>query len=134
MFFIAGDRLRWEFASKQRDASMRPSNPLAVSCTRCPAICCQLKVLVIAGDDPPAHFVDLDEDGQEIMAKSDDGWCIALDRQRMCCSIYERRPFVCREFAMGGGDCLEERAIWRRAAASLGHASSIDDAVDSQRK
>ena len=90
-----------------------------IHCSRCPAICCQLKVLVIAGDDPPAHYIDVDEDGQEIMAKSDDGWCVALDRKLMRCSIYEHRPFVCREFAMGGGDCIEERAAWRKAALAL---------------
>ncbi len=105
---------------------MNTTVPRPISCERCPAICCQLKVMVIAGDDPPAHFIEIDEDGQEIMGKSDDGWCLALDRKRMCCSIYERRPFVCREFAMGGGDCREERASWRDAAARLGRTSTID--------
>ena len=53
------------------------------------------------------------------MGKGDDGWCAALDRMQMRCSIYEQRPFVCREFEMGGGDCLDERAAWRRIAISL---------------
>lgn len=96
-----------------------PGQSPTVSCSNCPAICCQLKVILIAGDDPPQHFIDLDEDGQEIMGKGDDGWCAALDRDAMCCSIYQRRPFVCREFAMGGNDCLEERENWRRIAVSL---------------
>lgn len=99
------------------DAATGPAPP--VSCSNCPAICCQLKVILIAGDDPPQHFVDLDEDGLEIMGKADDGWCAALDREAMRCSIYERRPFVCREFAMGGSDCLDERENWRRIAISL---------------
>ena len=90
-----------------------------VSCSSCPAICCQLKVLLIAGDDPPEQYIDVDEDGQEIMGKADDGWCAALDRHSMSCSIYEQRPFVCREFAMGGADCLDERENWRRIAVSL---------------
>ena len=93
--------------------------PLQVSCSHCPAICCQLKVLLIAGDDPPEHFIDLDEDGHEIMGKGDDGWCAALDRDAMRCNIYERRPFVCREFAMGGADCIDERESWRRIAIAL---------------
>ncbi len=91
----------------------------AVHCSRCPAICCQLKVILIAGDDPPEQFIDEDEDGQQIMGKADDGWCAALDRERMRCSIYDQRPFVCREFAMGGDDCLAEREQWRRIAIAL---------------
>jgi Fe-S-cluster containining protein len=43
------------------------------------------------------------------MARLDDGWCAALDRDTMLCRIYERRPGVCRDYEMGGGDCLIER-------------------------
>lgn len=93
--------------------------PPQASCSACPAVCCQLKVLLIAGDDPPEHFIDIDEAGDEIMGKGDDGWCAALDRKAMRCSIYAQRPFVCREFAMGGVDCLDERENWRRIAISL---------------
>ena len=32
------------------------------------------------------------------MIKSDDGYCINLDRDSMLCKIYENRPKVCREF------------------------------------
>jgi Fe-S-cluster containining protein len=46
------------------------------------------------------------------MAKADDGWCAALDRHNMCCSIYPLRPAICREFAMGGEDCRIARADW----------------------
>lgn len=91
----------------------------SVSCDRCPAVCCQLKVILVAGDDPPEQFIDEDEDGQQIMGKADDGWCAALDRDSMSCGIYERRPMVCREFEMGGADCLRERAEWRRIAVQL---------------
>ena len=73
----------------------------------------------MAGDEPPEQFIDEDEDGQQIMGKADDGWCAALDRDTMSCGIYELRPMVCREFDMGGSDCLRERADWRRIAHSL---------------
>ena len=88
-------------------------------CDQCQACCCQLPVRVLPGDAPPEHMLDEDDDGYLIMAKADDGWCVALDRERMCCSIYEQRPFVCREFAMDGDDCREVRADWRRIALSL---------------
>lgn len=44
------------------------------------------------------------------MRQLDDGWCAALDRSTMLCSIYEQRPWICREFEMGGYECLTERA------------------------
>jgi Fe-S-cluster containining protein len=90
-----------------------------IHCSRCQACCCQLPVRVLPGDEPPEHFLDQDRDGYLIMGKADDGWCLALDREQMRCSIYEQRPFVCREFAMGGVDCVETRDEWRRIALSL---------------
>jgi Fe-S-cluster containining protein len=49
------------------------------------------------------------------MARSGDGWCAALDRHTMLCGIYERRPTVCRDFQLGGSDCIVERAVvWQR--------------------
>ena len=44
------------------------------------------------------------------MRRLDDGWCAALDRETMLCTIYQRRPMICDLFEMGGYDCLEERA------------------------
>ena len=88
-------------------------------CATCQACCCQLPVRVLPGDDPPEHLVDEDDEGYLILAKADDGWCVALDRASMRCTIYARRPFVCREFAEGGGDCADVRADWRRIALSL---------------
>ena len=73
----------------------------------------------MAGDDPPEHFIDVDDEGDQIMGKADDGWCAALDREHMRCGIYERRPLVCREFDMAGKDCLAERTAWQRAVAAL---------------
>lgn len=44
------------------------------------------------------------------MAQLDDGWCAALDRNTMMCTIYDKRPLVCREFKMGGDECIDERS------------------------
>ena len=90
-----------------------------ISCDACQACCCQLPVLLLPGDDPPAQFIDIDAHGSQIMGKADDGWCLALDRDTMRCTIYARRPWVCREFAMGGADCRDVRAEWRRIALTL---------------
>ena len=65
---------------------------------------------VLPGDAPPEHFLDEDADGYLIMAKADDGWCVALDRGSLRCTIYAVRPLLCRVFGAGSPECLEERA------------------------
>jgi Fe-S-cluster containining protein len=66
-------------------------------------------VLLMAGDDPPRRYVRTDAWGGEVMARGDDGWCLAVDRTTMRCTIHPRRPTVCREYPEGGDDCRVER-------------------------
>ncbi|QIL20822.1 YkgJ family cysteine cluster protein [Thermomonas sp. HDW16] len=80
------------------------------SCDRCDAVCCRLTVVLMAEDDVPPRFTMLNQHGVEVMARDEDGWCVAIDQGRMCCSIYEQRPTICRKFAMGGPYCREVRA------------------------
>ncbi len=62
------------------------------------------------GDDEiPAEMIESDRWGGEVMARLDDGWCIALDRDTMLCRIYDLRPVVCREFEVASNECLTER-------------------------
>jgi Fe-S-cluster containining protein len=49
-----------------------------------------------------------------------DGWCAALDRDTLRCRIYGQRPLICQDFAMGGPECLAERASWLSAGAPPG--------------
>ncbi len=81
-----------------------------VSCSNCQACCCRLEVMLITETGVPERFIEEDEWGGLTMARLDDGWCAALDRTTMSCSIYENRPFICREFEMGGYECIAERA------------------------
>ncbi|MDQ2703301.1 MAG: YkgJ family cysteine cluster protein [Pseudomonadota bacterium] len=81
-----------------------------VACSACEAVCCRLTVVVMPEDDVPRHFLSQEPGGLTVMAHGDDGWCAALDRTHMRCGIYERRPDVCRRFAMGGGYCRSVRA------------------------
>lgn len=80
-----------------------------ITCSTCRANCCQLEVMLITDTGVPDKFIAVDEWGGMTMARLDDGWCSALDRETMMCSIYELRPWICREFEMGGYECLEER-------------------------
>lgn len=66
--------------------------------------------MLISDTGVPARFIDIDAWGAEVMRRLDDGWCAALDRNSMRCTIYEVRPLICREFATGSPECLDERS------------------------
>ena len=82
----------------------------SVTCSSCRACCCRLEVMLMSEDDVPAHLTMEDRWGGRTMARLEDGWCAALDRATLRCRIYERRPTICRDFEMGGSECLVERA------------------------
>lgn len=84
----------------------------AISCGRCEAVCCRLKVVLLPGDVVPAWLLDHDEAGMPVLAKNEEGWCAAIDPERLCCTIYEQRPTICRDFEMGSADCRAERKSW----------------------
>lgn len=81
----------------------------AVSCATCKACCCRLEVMLMGEDDIPRRFTTEDQWGGWVMRRRDDGWCAALDRNTMLCTIYQRRPGICREFEEGEYECLVER-------------------------
>lgn len=85
----------------------------SVSCSNCDAVCCRLTVVLMPEDKIPAHLTARTEHGLAVMAHDEDGWCVAVDPLRMCCSIYEQRPGICRKFAMGSPYCRAERAEYR---------------------
>ena len=87
-----------------------------IDCSHCAACCCRMPVLVICDPDVPERFTEEDESGMTFMAQGEDGWCVALDRNTLRCTIYEIRPQICRDFDMGGIDCQEIRASSHEAA------------------
>jgi Fe-S-cluster containining protein len=88
----------------------------AIRCDQCSACCCRKEVWVLGDARVPGHLAVCNEHGVEIMERLDDGWCIALDRQRMCCGIYADRPQVCRDVRMGGSECRAAREEFGEAA------------------
>jgi Fe-S-cluster containining protein len=66
--------------------------------------------MLMSEDCVPLHLTQEDAWGARIMARREDGWCAALDRVSLRCGIYDRRPTVCREYEMGGSDCLSGRS------------------------
>lgn len=86
----------------------------AVDCATCDAVCCRLTVVLSPDDGVPEHLTDYTEAGLHVMARDEDGWCVAVDSARMCCSIYETRPAICRKFAMAGPYCRDIRDEYTR--------------------
>lgn len=93
-----------------------PSLYLAFSiknlCERCDAVCCRLTVMVDPSDRIPNHLTSVTPQGWHVMARDEEGWCVAIDAARMCCSIYETRPAICRRFVMSGPYCRDVRATY----------------------
>jgi uncharacterized protein len=91
-----------------------------VTCATCRACCCKLEVMLMSEDDVPPDLTGADRWGGRVMKRLDDGWCAALDRDTMLCTIYQYRPTICRDYEVGGTDCLSERlhlgvaVVWRK--------------------
>lgn len=86
-----------------------PVDEAEITCANCEACCCRLLVILITDTGVPDRYIETDQWGGETMLQLDDGWCAALDRNTMLCTIYPNRPLVCREFVMGEYECIEER-------------------------
>ena len=67
--------------------------------------------MLMDGDDIPGELTALDRWGGWVMARLADGWCAALDRNTMLCTIYNRRPVICRDYQTGDSDCIKQRGI-----------------------
>jgi len=68
--------------------------------------------MLITDTGVPERYMAFDQWGGASMARLDDGWCAALDRNTMLCTIYQWRPLICREFEMGSGECVDEREAY----------------------
>jgi Fe-S-cluster containining protein len=83
-----------------------PAVPL---CARCDAVCCRLTVVLQPEDRIPAHLTTHTDAGLHVMARDEEGWCVAIDAAHMHCSIYATRPDTCRRFVMSGPYCRDVR-------------------------
>jgi Fe-S-cluster containining protein len=66
--------------------------------------CCHLVVELSPHDDVPSDLVT-EHDGIRCMDQHGNGACIALDPATRLCTIYARRPQVCRDFQRGSALC-----------------------------
>jgi Fe-S-cluster containining protein len=82
-----------------------------ITCATCKACCCRLEVMLMGDDDIPVELTEQDRWGGWVMARREDGWCAALDRKTMLCTIYAQRPMICGEYQAGDDDCLDQRQL-----------------------
>jgi len=92
--------------------------PDDAQCGACDAVCCRLTV-VVQPEDRIADHLTTEPRGLRVMARDPEGWCVAMDAARMCCSIYEARPDVCRRFRMGGSYCQAVREDYARGYPTI---------------
>lgn len=89
--------------------NLLPDIDSSIHCNTCQASCCQLEVMLITETGVPERYIQYNNIGVDTMLRLDDGWCAALDRTTKMCTIYEKRPLICREFEMGSFDCKAQR-------------------------
>ncbi|MBL9190134.1 MAG: YkgJ family cysteine cluster protein [Opitutaceae bacterium] len=85
--------------------------PACAGCGRCCHLVVELSPLL---DDVPEALV-VEHDGVRCMDQHGDGACVALDPATRLCTIYERRPQVCRDFTRASALCVRTVAAWRGA-------------------
>lgn len=83
--------------------------PVPSSCHGCGRCCVRtgphLDVHVALGDQVPPAMVEL-IDGSLWMRRTADQTCVALDPATKLCTIYEQRPYGCRELQRNDPDCV----------------------------
>lgn len=91
-------------------------------CKVCAACCFseRERYVIVTGTDharlaPDEQRTLVEFEGIRCFMKMTDGHCIALEQKgdEWLCSIYERRPQLCRDYERGGGACSVDRAHGR---------------------
>lgn len=85
----------------------------AASCSKCDAVCCRLTVVLQPEDRIPEHLTATTATGQRVMARDEEGWCVAVDASNHRCTIHDTRPDVCRRFVEAGPYCRAVRSDYK---------------------
>lgn len=121
---VSRSKFRAKWHSRRSPPTLRlnpsPDNPVPPDCLGC-GVCCHSRLdtyVRVSGDDwerlgeqaeSAAHFI-----GNRAYMRMRDGRCAALrverDTGRFFCTLYERRPQICRDLGRGSPECRGELA------------------------
>ena len=86
-------------------------------CEKCKGKCCVGIIDVYSTDiifnDDTMTCKDLDSKYEKVMRIDGNGNCIALKDGK--CSIYEKRPQICKDFKVGSPCCIRFQSGWLNA-------------------
>ena len=115
---IVGQRLVEKFTEKGMGVALtqdaqdkyRCDSGVQIDCAErlplCRAACCRLR-FALSLQDVEEGCVKWELGHPYMIRQGPDGYCHHLDRTTHRCSIYDRRPFVCRSY-----DCRKDKRIW----------------------
>jgi Fe-S-cluster containining protein len=73
----------------------------------CKAVCCKLE-FALSTAEVEAGNIKWDLGRPYLIRHEADGHCTHYDRGKGCCSVYENRPSVCRDYS-----CANDERIWK---------------------
>ena len=73
----------------------------------CKAACCKLNY-VLSMEEIESGKIKWDLGMPYYIRQDEDGYCVHMDKDKMCCTIYEERPLVCRKYS-----CKNDGRIWK---------------------
>lgn len=101
----AGVSLRIDAQTESRDEEV------LVNCTErmpiCNAICCKLD-FALTHDEVETGKIKWDLGRPYYIRHGKNGFCVHNDRKRGCCSLYEDRPAICKNYS-----CANDTRIWK---------------------
>lgn len=92
----------------------------------CHAVCCRLK-FPLSCSEVDAGTVKWDIGHPYIIRQDSSGWCTHNDRATGCCTVYEDRPGVCRNYS-----CAGDTRIWKDFDGMVLNQEWIDEHLISQ--
>ena len=107
---VAGARLTVSSIAEPISSPRPIELPACAGCGQC----CHLLVELVAGDEDVPEELVVEHSGVRCLDQHGDGACVALDPTTRLCTIYDRRPQVCRQFDRGVALChaiLQKRGL-----------------------